>query len=214
MNNHSFTIGEKKEMLVSMSRAQAINQQIRDERKAQILELAASVFARKGLADTKMTDIAAAGGMSQGLVYRYFASKEEIFAAVVERSMDGAIRLAHQALAQMGTPWEKLSWLVAHILPDLRERPAYSLVVLHALTNEAVPANIREMALRQSEVMKEAVRQLIVAGQAAGQVALGNPDELTLLYLMLMQGMAAGAMFMNYAPGYPSVEGVLRILKP
>jgi AcrR family transcriptional regulator len=197
-----------------MPRTEEVNQQIRDERKAQILEVAASVFARKGLADTRIADIATAGEMSQGLVYRYFASKEEIFAAVVERSMNGAVRLARQALAQPRTPWEKLSWLIAQILPDLRERPAYSLVVLHALTNEGIPVNIREMALRQSEVMSEVIHQLIIEGQAAGQVAQGNPDELTLLYLTLLQGLAAGAMYMHYTPGYPSVEGVLRILKP
>lgn len=197
-----------------MPRTEEANQQIRDERKSQILEVAASVFARRGLANTRIADIAVACEMSQGLVYRYFASKEEVFAEVVERSMNGAIRRAQQALAQPGTPWEKLSWLIEQNLPDLRERPAYSLVVLHAVTNEGIPINIREMAFRQAKVMSEVVRQLIVEGQAAGQVAQGDPDELTLLYLTLLQGLAAGATFMHYAPGYPSVEGVLRILKP
>ncbi len=197
-----------------MPRTKEVNQQIRDGRKAQVLEVAAGVFARKGLSETRISDIAAAGNMSQGLVYRYFVSKEEIFAAVVERSMDGAVRLAQRALEQRGTPWEKLSWIIEQILPDLRDRPTYALVVLHALTNEAVPASVREIALHQSEVMSGAIRQLIVEGQAAGQVGEGDPDELTLLYLVLIQGLAAGVMFTHYTPGYPSVEGVLRILKP
>ena len=197
-----------------MSRAAASNQQIREERTAQIVEVAAKVFARRGLAETKITDIAAAGEMSQGLVYRYFASKEEIFATVVERAMNGAVRLAQQAREQPGTPWEKLSWIIAQTLPDLRERPAYSLVVLHALTNEAVSVNIRELALRQAKIMSEVIRELIVEGQVAGQVVQGNPDELTLLYQTLLQGLAAGAMYLHYTPDYPSVESIMHILKP
>jgi AcrR family transcriptional regulator len=213
MSGHSFTQREK-EREVRMARAAASNQQVREERTAQILEVAAKVFARKGLAETKITDIAAAGGMSQGLVYRYFVSKEEIFSTLVEQSMNAAVRLAQQALEQPGTPREKLSWLLAQILPDVRERPAYSLVVLHALTNEAVATPIRELALRQVDVMGATIRQLISEGQAAGQVVAGNPDELVLLYQIVLQGLAAGAMFLHYTSDVPSVESLLRILEP
>lgn len=197
-----------------MSRTEAANQRIRDERTAQIIEVAARVFARKGLAETRISDIAAAGEMSQGLVYRYFASKEEIFGTIVERTTAGTIRLARQALEQPGTPWEKLSWLFGQTLPDLRERPAYALVVLYALTNEAVPTNIRECALQQMDAMGETLRQLITEGQALGQVAAGDPAELTLICLTLLEGLAAGSTFMPYTSTYPGVETVLRVLKP
>lgn len=197
-----------------MSRTEAANQRIRDERTAQIIEVAARVFARKGLAETRISDIAAAGEMSQGLVYRYFTSKEEIFGTIVERTTRGTIRLARQALEQPGTPWEKLSWLFGQTLPDLRERPAYALVVLYALTNEAVPTNIRECALQQMDAMGETLCQLITEGQALGQVAAGDPAELTLICLTLLEGLAAGSTFMPYTPTYPGAETVLRILKP
>ena len=197
-----------------MARAGASNQQVRQERIAQILEIAAKVFARKGLAETKITDIAAAGEMSQGLVYRYFVSKEEIFRTLVEHSMQAAVRLAQQALEQPGTPRERLSWLLAQILPEVRERPAYSLVVLHALTNEAVAASIRELALHQVDVMGATIHQLISEGQASDQVVAGNPDELVLLYQIMLQGLAAGALFLHYPPDVPSVEALLRFLDP
>src|SRR5215470_7770973 len=210
MSSHSFTQARRRAR--RMARAGASNQQVRQERIAQILEIAAKVFARKGLAETKITDIAAAGEMSQGLVYRYFVSKEEIFRTLVEHSMQAAVRLAQQALEQPGTPRERLSWLLAQILPEVRERPAYSLVVLHALTNEAVAASIRELALHQVDVMGATLRQLISEGQATGQVVAGNPDELVLLYQIMLQGLAAGALFLHYTPDVPSVEALLRFL--
>ncbi len=51
------------------------NQQIRDERREEILQAALRVFARKGLVAAKITDIANAAGLSHGLIYHYFSSK-------------------------------------------------------------------------------------------------------------------------------------------
>ncbi|HEX9067280.1 MAG TPA: helix-turn-helix domain-containing protein, partial [Ktedonobacterales bacterium] len=69
-----------------MPRTEEANERIRKERKELVFQAAARVFARRGLADTKVADIAAEAGMSHGLAYRYFETKEELFAAVVKRA--------------------------------------------------------------------------------------------------------------------------------
>src|ERR1041385_8607025 len=114
----------------SMPRTEEANQRIRDERKEQMLRAAAKVFARKGLADTKIVDIAAAADVSHGLAYRYFASKEEVFAELVQRATNGVSRLAESVRDQPGTPWDKLRWLTREVLDGMRRSPEYSLVVL------------------------------------------------------------------------------------
>lgn len=50
-----------------------------EERRQEILENAIRVFARKGYDKTSISDIAKEMNISQGLCYRYFASKEEIY---------------------------------------------------------------------------------------------------------------------------------------
>ena len=55
-----------------------------DTRKEEILQGALRVFARKGYDKTTITDISKELGISQGLCYRYYASKEEIYDAAVE----------------------------------------------------------------------------------------------------------------------------------
>ena len=55
---------------------------IREERRSQILDAALDAFAQKGFHDTKVSEIAARAGVSQGTVYWYFKSKEELFRAV------------------------------------------------------------------------------------------------------------------------------------
>jgi AcrR family transcriptional regulator len=59
-------------------------------RRAQIIETARELFSRKGLSDTSMSDLVAASGMSIGAIYRYFASKDELVAAVAE-GRDGTV---------------------------------------------------------------------------------------------------------------------------
>src|SRR5262245_44598035 len=50
-----------------------------------ILEAALRVFGDKGLARAKMSDVAAAAGVSQGTLYNYVESKEALFRLLLDR---------------------------------------------------------------------------------------------------------------------------------
>jgi TetR/AcrR family transcriptional regulator, transcriptional repressor of aconitase len=67
-----------------------VSREYRETRRAQIIEAAREVFSRQGLARTSMADLVTATGMSMGALYRYFASKEELVAAVAE-GRDGTV---------------------------------------------------------------------------------------------------------------------------
>ncbi len=54
-------------------------------RRDQILDAATARFAANGFQATGMADVIAASGLSAGAVYRYFRSKDELIAAIVER---------------------------------------------------------------------------------------------------------------------------------
>lgn len=56
-----------------------------NERQTRILDAAERVFARAGFHAATMQDVAAEAGMSSGNLYRYFASKDAIIAAMAER---------------------------------------------------------------------------------------------------------------------------------
>ena len=56
----------------------------RAQRHAAILQGAATAFATKGFASTAMEEVAAASGITKEIVYRHFASKEELYRAVLE----------------------------------------------------------------------------------------------------------------------------------
>src|SRR5262249_24086924 len=134
-----------------MPRTEEANQRIREQRREQILDIASRVFAHKGLTGTRIADIATEGAMSQGLIFRYFASKEEIFAAVPAKALQSATSLAQEALRQPCSPLEKLRWLLQISLAGMWRKPDYALVVLHALNSESTPQEMREQVLEQSQ---------------------------------------------------------------
>lgn len=190
------------------------NQRIRDERREQILIAAARVFSRKGLAATKITEVAALAGVSHGLLYHYFPSKEDLFAALVERAMTGSAWVAQNALAQPGTPADKLRFMLMLMLGGVQQQPDLFMVMVQVLTSDAVPHPVREMAIQQGAIVRSAAVQLITEGQAAGQFMPGDPDQLAIALLAIINGLAVG-MGADPAllPNFPSADLLLEMIK-
>lgn len=186
----------------------------REQRRATILAAAARVFARKGLAGTKIADIADEADMSIGLIYRYFKGKDEVFALLVEQAMGGIVEAARQALDRPGSAWERLEWFITQLLPYQYQQPECSLVVLHAITSDTVPASVRETVLEQNRMMFDTVRKLIAEAQEEGSVVRGNPDHLAWVFMSAIQGLAASTAFVGDEPvEFPDVASVLLMLQ-
>jgi AcrR family transcriptional regulator len=195
-------------------RTEEANQQIREQRRAEILEAAARVFAQRGLTDTRIADIAEVSQMSQGLIYRYFDSKEQVFAELVEGTQNVMLDLLSHAEAQEQTGLGRLRFLTTNLLPVLYEKPEGAAIIQHALTNQAVPPAVRQLALDYTCKVHLAIEGYIVQGQEEGQIIESDPDQLSLLYLSVLQGLSAGATFMKRpARGFPDADTVLRFLR-
>src|SRR3954447_19323779 len=67
------------------------------DRRAQILEAAMNCFAKRGFHQASMHDISAEAGISVGLIYRYFANKEAVIAAMAEQHKGDLQRLLERA---------------------------------------------------------------------------------------------------------------------
>jgi len=58
-------------------------QRRKEDRPAEITEAALAAFAEKGYAATKVDEVAKRAGVSKGLLYLYFKTKEDLFKAVI-----------------------------------------------------------------------------------------------------------------------------------
>jgi len=61
---------------------------IREEKKSHIMNVALEHFAKEGYHNTTISHIAKHAGISKGLMYNYFESKEELLSEIINRSMD------------------------------------------------------------------------------------------------------------------------------
>lgn len=68
------------------------------EKRRQILDGAYQVFTQRGFDAASMSDIAAAANVSKGTLYVYFADKEHLFVALIEREREAQKREAFAAL--------------------------------------------------------------------------------------------------------------------
>ena len=72
--------------------------------REKLIEVARQLFARKGVENTTMLDIANASDRGRRTLYTYFKNKREIHQAVIERESDQMVSRQRAILA------EEISW--------------------------------------------------------------------------------------------------------
>lgn len=91
-----------------MAQAASKREQLRGERRRQILAAALAVFAEKGFNAANVSDVAARAEVSQGTIYWYFDSKDELLTQALRSFFDDFGQGAVGAVAQCPTAADKL----------------------------------------------------------------------------------------------------------
>ena len=74
-----------------------------EERRAAILDSALAVFADRGYHASSIDDIAREAGVSKALIYEHFASKQELYAELIEHHADELFERIATAIAEAGS---------------------------------------------------------------------------------------------------------------
>jgi TetR/AcrR family transcriptional regulator, transcriptional repressor of aconitase len=148
-----------------------VSQQYRDARRREILEAAGRRFAENGFHSTSMQDFFEASGLSAGLVYRYFRSKDELIATLAAEALEQLHASVEEAIAAGERPGteEVLARLLRTIDElDQRERIARVAVQVwgEALVNPAIGSAFTAEIAR----LLAALERLVRAAQADGQL--------------------------------------------
>lgn len=100
------------------------NERIRAASRARILEAALRLFAEHGYERTSVKMIARAAGISQGLLYNYFAGKDALLAAIFEASMDD-VQASFAAADAEADPRRRIAGLVRGSVAVVRGNLAF-----------------------------------------------------------------------------------------
>ncbi len=77
-----------------MPRTREQFEEIRENRRKQILDAALETFASEGYAHSSIADIANEAEISKGLIYNYFESKEDLLIRLIEKGIEEVMHLA------------------------------------------------------------------------------------------------------------------------
>jgi AcrR family transcriptional regulator len=166
------------------------NTLIKDERHEQILSAALKVFARRGFAATKISDIIAQGGMSHGLVYHYFKSKEEIFFQLLDRALSTSGDSLLMVESMPISPLQKVRETAKYILGGIdqwEDTSYYFLIVIHAAMMDMSES---DKVFSKSQVAIDVMVRILEQGQELGEVKDGDPLEMAILFFAAIQGVA------------------------
>ncbi|MGA2665058.1 MAG: TetR/AcrR family transcriptional regulator [Nitrososphaerales archaeon] len=200
---------------IQLPRTEQANRQIREETTEKILAAAREVFARKGNA-AKMSDVASEAGISPGLAYHYFPSKDAIFLALVRQSIRPTDELLAIVQRIPGTPRDRLKRIVTSMLERRRKDPEFYRFFYQAANSDSLPTDLREQIERQGLFFREFMRGLIVEGQAKGEIANDDPDKLASALLACVDGLSRVAQLSpeEVEKQMPDAGILLRILGP
>jgi AcrR family transcriptional regulator/biotin carboxyl carrier protein len=137
------------------------------ERRRQIIEAAAALFSRKGFGGTTTREVAAAAGISEPTIFKHFATKEDLYAAIIEAKTQTAAILEGAALpAQRGDDAGVLRALAHEIIARTQTDPTlFRLLLFSALEGHALSDMFfRSRVKRVDEFLSRYIAERMKAG--------------------------------------------------
>ena len=109
------------------------------EQTDKILSIAAEEFADKGFAGTAIGSVARKAGVSVGVIYKYYAGKEDLFNACVSKSLESMEEVLSMTGNDGGSLMDMLANLISRMQGFARENPEY-IRLYHQITVSGSPA--------------------------------------------------------------------------
>ena len=110
-----------------------------EERRIQIMRVAADTFSELGVENTTMSEIVARMGGSKATIYNYFPSKADLVQAVLARESELELRQAFMALDPALPAGDTLHRFGRNYLLHLLSPGMLSVRAPHAASNTATP---------------------------------------------------------------------------
>ncbi len=179
------------------------------QRRQQLLDTAAKLFAERGYAGATTAELARAAGVTEPIIYRHFASKRDLFVALVDRTSKETLSLWQDRLADAVDPAESLRLLIgANPMITTKGRGVYR-VIVQAMT-EIHDEEILKAIKQHVALLHEFVSQQIVAAQDEGVVSKRFSPEIT-AWLLLHLGLGYGILAPVGIPGHGRDSSGMRV---
>jgi AcrR family transcriptional regulator len=154
-----------------------------------LLATSLRLVAQRGFSTTSIDDIAREAGVTKGAMYWHFASKGDLFGAILDRIRDQWQEVVHAPVSARRSPVERLAQLFDSYAELFRGRPEICLFLQQVLLdrhNQGFSAEVAKVFAKTARF----IAAILDAGKAAGTIRR-DIDSLTMAHVIL--GTLAGA---------------------
>jgi AcrR family transcriptional regulator len=173
---------------------------IRDFRRDQIVDEARRLFGERGTTEIPMDEIATAAGVARSTLYVYFANRDELLRACLQRMHALLLDAVVASWERDDDPVERLHTLVVAMLERIDDNPAFFRL---ALATQGGPGPAAPTVGAELDVIgldiAGLIRDVIEEGAATGRFRLLDPDKAT----TFVGQQLYGAMSVRAAEPFP-----------
>jgi AcrR family transcriptional regulator len=163
------------------------------DRQLQILDAAVEIIAERGIAETRIADVAERAGASAALVIYYFSTKDRLLTEALTHAEDRFYLATFHELTGLRGPRERLARLIEVSCPDIDESEDMGDWTLwielwsRALRDEEAAQKRGALDRRWRATIADVVRE----GQQAGEFEHAiDPDDFAIQLAALIDGIA------------------------
>ncbi len=131
-------------------------------RRAQLIEVGRSVFAKRGYEATSVEVLAERAGVSKPIIYEHFGGKEGLYAVIVDREIEHVVSLIASAISE-GEPREKVEAAALAFLTYVQSNPEGFAVLAHdspaATSGSNMSSMLNDVAERVSKVFARSFKE-------------------------------------------------------
>jgi AcrR family transcriptional regulator len=188
--------------------------QQREERRGQILRAALEVFGQKGYYASNVSDVAAVAGVSQGTIYWYFESKEELLEAALLSLFRDFGDQSLEMLAHYDNAADKLLALGELMGPLMEDFGGAFTLFLEYWASSSERGKTVQLWTQLLAQYKDVFVQIIEDGIQRGEFRPVVAEELVWALMAAMDGLAAYAMLMPGLDFSATMQVLIETLLP
>lgn len=171
----------------------------RDKRRERIIECARRSFSQSGVINTRMRDIAKQVGLKRSTIFRYFDSKEQLFAAVIRRESEALVDELYRAVDECDGAEAKL-WAFIETRVTFMQRLAelnHVMVSEIPLIQPLVTNIFKDYRVQMHELLERVLR----SGIASGEFQINDVVALSRGILLFMRGIDSAILYESEMAG-------------
>lgn len=178
---------------------------IRQRSRKRIMDAALELFGALGYQATSISKIAKAAGISKGLMYNYFASKQELLEAIIIEEVEQGTRWWHETLEKEISAYEKIREITLRAVKTIKEDTHHWRLLTSLAFQPRVMENIEPIIMeRKGPLIAESINLF-------AQLGVAEPEKEAFFYGAMLDGFFLH--FLSSEAHYPLEEMIEYSLK-